>query len=490
MNFTRILQIICLGSIVCAQAPALPLPASDNHAAVNETQEQRDARMKWWRDAKFGMFVHYGLYSGLAGVWKGKQGGSEWIQKNVEVDTDEYAAEALPLFQPKPGFADEWAQLAKDAGCQYAVMTTKHHDGFALFDTATTDYDAKDKKGRDLVREYVDAIRKQGLKVGFYHSVIDWHQQDYDNTICPDLCYPKNQIALLKNKGIPRNHAAYQKYLHTQVRELLSNYGPIDIIWWDYSQGDAEGEKGWKAPSLIETCRKLHPGIIMNNRLYSYSGLDKTKALGGLDVRCGDFMTPEQHIPAEGYPGTDWEACMTVSDKWGFNRFDTNVKSTETIIRKLVECTAKGGNLLINVNPMADGTIPPKVAAALRGVGPWLKTNGEAIYAAKPVQGLTLPEGCYATTSPDGIYIFLPPLDIAKKQAAMLNGKYWLVLDSRQLGAANADLLGMPGIKPGIGAVNEHIPATGDVAHSTIITIPLEAWDKLTVPVVKLTSEI
>lgn len=387
--------------------PALPLPADANHAAVKETLPERDQRMQWWRDAKFGMFIHYGLYSGLAGEWKGKPGGSEWIQKNVEVDTDSYAEEALPLFKPREGLTEEWAQLAKDAGCQYVVLTSKHHDGFGLFDSAQTDYDAKSKINRDIIREYVNSCRKRSLKVGLYHSVIDWHHPAYDNTICPDLCYPADQAKMLRNKNIPRDQAAYQQYLHAQVRELMTNYGPIDIMWWDYSQGDMEGAKGWKAPELMDMVRSINPGVIMNNRLYAYSGLNQEQA-GTLDLRCGDYMTPERFIPEQGYPEVDWETCMTVSDKWGYNRYDTNVKSPETVIEKLVECVTKGGNMLLNVNPRADGTIPEKVAATMKAVGQWLKINGEAVYGTRAWKGMNLP----ASINDKGhIFVFLitPP---------------------------------------------------------------------------------
>ena len=354
------------------------------------------------------MFIHYGLYSGLAGEWKGRPGGSEWIQKNVEVDTDTYAAEALPLFKPREGLTEEWAQLARDAGCQYIVLTSKHHEGFGLFDSALTDYDAKSAVNRDIIREYVDSCRKRGLKVGLYHSVIDWHHPSYDNTICPDLCYPAGQAAMLNRKNIPRDHAAYQKYLHAQVRELMTRYAPIDIMWWDYSQGAMEGAKGWKAPELMDMVRSINPGVIMNNRLYAYSGLNKNQA-GTLDLRCGDYITPERFIPRRGYPGVDWESCMTVSDKWGYNRYDTNIKSPETIIEKLVECVTKGGNLLLNVNPMADGTIPEKVAATMRGVGRWLNINGEAVYGTRAFMQLDQP----ASINRQGdIFVFLiPPPD-------------------------------------------------------------------------------
>ncbi|WP_290505363.1 alpha-L-fucosidase [Akkermansia sp.] len=388
-----------------AAAPGLPLPADANHAAVKETAEERNRRMEWWRDAKFGMFIHYGLYSGLAGEWKGKPGGSEWIQKNVEGDTDSYAAEALPLFKPKEGLTEEWARLARDAGCQYVVLTSKHHEGFGLFDSAQTDYDAKSAVNRDIIREYVDSCRKRGLKVGLYHSVIDWHHPSYDNTICPDLCYPAGQAEMLKRKNIPRDHAAYQKYLHAQVRELMTRYAPIDIMWWDYSQGAMEGARGWKAPELMDMVRSINPGVIMNNRLYAYSGLNRDQA-GTLDLRCGDYITPERFIPRRGYPGVDWESCMTVSDKWGYNRYDTNIKSPETVIEKLVECVTKGGNLLLNVNPMADGTVPEKVAATMRGVGQWLKINGEAVYGTRAFTELDQP----ASINRQGdIFVFLVP---------------------------------------------------------------------------------
>lgn len=358
---------------------SIPISADEGHTAVTETSSDRNKRMEWWRDAKFGMFVHYGIYSGLAGVWKGRPGGAEWIQKNVEVDTDEYAAEALPLFNPAPGLTDEWIKLATEAGCQYAVLTSKHHDGFALFDSAHSDYDSKDKKNRDIVAEFLASCRKAGLKTGLYHSVIDWHHPSYDNNICRDLCYPANQERMLKEKGIPRNHAAYQKFLHSQVKELLTKYGTLDILWWDYSQGDLSGKKGWEAPALIEMCRKINPNIIMNNRLYAYSGLNQNQA-GTLDLRCGDFITPEKFIPKNGYPGVDWESCITITDKWGYNRFDTRVKSSNMLILRLAECVTKGGNMLVNINPMANGQVPPKVAEALRGVGPWVENNAEGIF--------------------------------------------------------------------------------------------------------------
>lgn len=285
------------------------IAGDDDHAPVYETRAERDERMRWWRDAKFGMFIHFGLYSGLAGEWHGKYAGGEWIQANVGADTETYRAEAFPRFAPSGKAAEEWAALAEEAGCRYAVLTTKHHDGFALFDSAQTDYDAQDKYGRDIVREFTDAFRARGMRIGFYHSVIDWAHPNYDYTICPGLPYPRGQVAWRKDvPGREIDHAVYLKHLKNQVRELLTNYGKIDVVWWDYSQGAASGKRGWDAPALIEMCRELQPGIVMNNRLYAYSGFDRNADVR-LDLRCGDHMAPEKHIPARGYPDTDWETC-------------------------------------------------------------------------------------------------------------------------------------------------------------------------------------
>ena len=201
-----------------------------------ETPAQRDERMSWWREARFGMFVHWGLYSGLAGTWEGKtvgtRGGMEWIQQRVKADTDAYAQAAIPKFKPGPDFARAWARLAREAGCRYVVLTSKHHEGFALHDSAASDYDAGSVLWRDLVKEFVDACRAEGLRFGFYHSVIDWHHDQYAYGLSKQLPHP------LQGKPYPngeRNHAVYLDFLHRQVDELVSNYGAVDILWWDYS---------------------------------------------------------------------------------------------------------------------------------------------------------------------------------------------------------------------------------------------------------------
>ena len=289
MRVLDMMWILAAGASLCAaQEPAREMPAESPAAkVVVESKEERDARMKWWRDAKFGMFIHYGLYSGLAGEFKGVPGGGEWIQCNLGLDTDTYAAETLPLFRPAPGCTDAWAALAREAGCRYMVLTSKHHEGFALFDAVNSDYCSGKLLERDIVKEFTDSARAAGMRVGLYHSVIDWHQKDYDNTICPDLCYPVGQAAMLKEKQIPRNHAAYQEYLHTQVRQLVRNYGPIDIMWWDYSQGNLSGE-AW--------CDFQQPPVCFQ-RFRPFSGY------AGPGFFQGRFLHPGKAYSARGLPG-------------------------------------------------------------------------------------------------------------------------------------------------------------------------------------------
>lgn len=360
------------------------VPAADVEPA--ESPQAREARMAWWREARFGMFVHWGLYSGLAGTWEGKpvatRGGMEWIQQRVKADTETYATAALPLFRPKQGFARDWTRLAKAAGCRYLVFTTKHHDGFALHDSKAGEFDAGSVLGRDLVREIVDACRSDGLRVGFYHSVIDWHHPQYAYANSDQLPHP------LKGRPYPngeRDHAVYQEYLFQQIQELVSGYGRIDVLWWDYSAQDYQGQEAWRAFDLMQVVRRQQPGIILNNRLFripeagwTSMGMDGVNAR--LEPRYGDFVTPEQHVPPTGLPGVDWETCMTMNTTWGYSEHDHAWKSTAELIRHLVDIASKGGNYLLNIGPSADGSVPAPSVERLAQMGEWMKTNGEAIY--------------------------------------------------------------------------------------------------------------
>jgi len=388
-----------------------------------ETSQQRDARMQWWREARFGMFVHWGLYSGLAGTWEGKpvgtRGGMEWIQQRVKADTDTYAKRAIPLFKPREGFARQWAQVAKEAGCRYVVFTSKHHEGFALHDSKVSDYDAGSVLQRDLVKEIVDACRAEGLRVGFYHSVIDWHHAQYAYELSKQLPHP------LKGQPYPngqRDHAEYVEYLHAQVNELVSNYGPVDILWWDYSSQDFQGEEAWRAFELMAHMRAKQPQIIMHNRLFripeaGFTGMGTAAIASQLDPKYGDFITPEQHIPATGMPGVDWETCMTMNTTWGFSEHDHAWKSDETLIRNLIDIASKGGNYLLNIGPKGDGSVPPESVQAMQAIGAWMKTNGESIYAtaASPFEKLDWGR-CTQKQLPDGktrlyLHVFNWPQD-------------------------------------------------------------------------------
>ena len=390
LALTSLFSVLLLaGSGARATEPQTPRAAA-------ETSQQRDARMQWWREARFGMFVHWGLYSGLAGTWEGKpvgtRGGMEWIQQRVKADTGTYAKRAIPLFKPREGFSRQWAQLAKEAGCRYVVFTSKHHEGFALHDSKVSDYDAGSVLHRDLVKEIVDACRAEGLRVGFYHSVIDWHHDQYAYELSKQLPHP------LKGQPYPngqRDHAKYVEYLHAQVHELVSNYGPVDILWWDYSSQDFQGEEAWRAFELMANVRVKQPKIVMNNRLFripeaGFIGMGTAAIASRLDPKYGDFITPEQHIPATGMPGVDWETCMTMNTTWGFSQHDHAWKSDETLIRNLIDIASKGGNYLLNIGPKGDGSVPPESAQSMKAIGAWMKTNGESIYAtaASPFERL------------------------------------------------------------------------------------------------------
>lgn len=332
--------------------------------------EERWARTEAFRRDRFGMFIHWGLYAIPAR--------GEWVRSHEQISVEDYE-QFFEEFDPYKYDPKAWARLAREAGMKYAVMTAKHHDGFCLFDSAYTDYKATNTKaGRDLIREYVEAFRAEGLKVGFYYSLLDWHHPDYPHY--GDRHHPMRDNPAYKNDG--RNFDNYLTYMHNQVRELMTNYGKIDILWFDFSYDDMRGET-WRATELIDMVRTLQPEVIIDNRL-DIHGVEKEK--GSTEpVYTGDFKSPEQTIPAEGLldnQGRDlpWEACLTLNDHWGYCSADKNYKSAKTVIRMLTECVSKGGNLLLNVGPNAKGEIPRESVEILRQVGCWMEDNGESIY--------------------------------------------------------------------------------------------------------------
>jgi len=315
------------------------MPAKKRMSAA---AKDRIRRMKWWREARFGMFIHWGLYAQI--------GHHEWSMETEAIPLAEYEALA-DTWKPKPNAAREWAKLAKSMGMRYMVMTTKHHEGFCLWDTKLTDYCAPQQgPGRDLVQEYVDACRAEGLRVGFYYSLMDWHHPDGERCM-------KDEAARKR----------FVEYTHGLVRELCTNYGKIDIMWYDCDAPlDAEG---WESKKLNRMVRKLQPDIIINER----SGVPE------------DFGTPEGHVTAEdSVDGRGWEACMTMNESWGYSKIDRGSRTAQAIVFDLLEAARGGGNYLLNVGPKPDGSFPAKTLRTWKTVGEWMRKNGEQVYHADP----------------------------------------------------------------------------------------------------------
>ena len=334
-------------------------------------REEYEARMQWFTAARFGMFIHWGLYAIPAR--------GEWVRSTEQMPEEDY----LPYFDEftaEDFDAHAWARAAKAAGMQYAVLTAKHHDGFCLYDTKLTEFKSTNTPfGRDAVREFLDAFRAEGLRVGLYFSIIDWRHPDFPH-------YGDRQHPLRNDPTQTNEHRDFDRYLdfmHGQVRELCENYGKLDIMWFDFSYDDMRGEK-WRAAELVDMVRTLQPGIIIDNRL-EVSG----EGFGSL-YECaptpwhGDFVSPEQMIPPNGLQdvqGRDlyWEACVTMNNHWGYCEHDRFYKSADLLIKKLVECVSKGGNLLLNVGPDARGNIPPESLDRLAAIGKWMAKHKRSI---------------------------------------------------------------------------------------------------------------
>ena len=329
---------------------------------------EREARVAWFEDIRFGLFVHWGAYAIPAR--------GEWVRSSEELSVEDYQ-KYVDEFNPKNCDMREWARLAKAAGMKYAVMTAKHHDGFCLFDTKTTGYNTfAGAAKRDFVREFVDAMRAEGLRVGLYYSLLDWYHPDYP--AYGDRQHPMRNNPAFKDKL--HNFDTYLGYMHQQVRELCTNYGQLDIMWFDFSYHQYKGEK-WRATELANMVRELQPGILIDDRL----GGDMNPA--DPTVFSGDFHGPEQGIPRDrlvneqGYP-IPWEACITLNNSWGYTALDKAYKDPRFVIRTMANCVSKGGNLIVNVGPNAYGEIDAQSQDILLKVGQWLSRNGESIYGA------------------------------------------------------------------------------------------------------------
>lgn len=370
---TIALMIIILVSGMLAWSMP-PLQQPDRTDYMNESQLQRDMRMEWWRNARFGMFIHWGLYAVPAGMWKGQKipGIGEWIMASANIPVAEYAPLAKQ-FNPAKFDAARWVSIAKNAGMKYIVITSKHHDGFSLWGSNISDYDVVDSTPyrKDILAALTKECRRQGVKMCFYHSILDWHHPaQYVN---PNAKDPRSEHA--NDKIHPERKADYVRYMKAQLKELIVSYDPA-VLWFD-----GEWVDWWTEPDgkdLYDYVRSLKNNIIVNNRVGK--GRKGMQGLNKGPGYAGDFGTPEQEIPATGQPGVDWESCMTMNDTWGYKSFDNNWKSTEQLVRNLVDIVSKGGNYLLNVGPTAEGLIPEASVQRLAEIGKWMDVNAEAIY--------------------------------------------------------------------------------------------------------------
>ncbi len=354
--------------------------------------------MKWFVQDRFGLFVHWGIYSVAAR--------HEWVQSREKRTTEEYGRYIdyldADLYDPVA-----WARDARAAGMKYALLTSKHHDGFAMWDTATTDFKITNAPaGRDVLREWVDAFRAEGIKVGFYYSVLDWHHPDYTM----DSPHPQRDSDWDEfNEG--RDWNRYREYMYAQVRELLTDYGKIDVLWFDWTPPERSAED-WDSPALVEMVRELQPGIILNDRIAFPEG--------------ADLVTPEEY-QAKSWPTRNgerviWETCQTLNGSWGYDRDNHNWKSPELLLSLFIDTVSKGGNFLLNVGPDARGAIQPEAQAILSNIGDWMSLNSRAIYGCTASE-FTPPSDCRYTQNGDRLYLHIFNWPLAHLHLEGLAGK-------------------------------------------------------------------
>jgi len=422
--------------------------------AVEEPKEQKDKRMAWWREARFGMFIHWGIYSVPAGEWKGRKIGGigEWIMNGAKVPVDEYEP-LVGQFNPVKFDARQWARIAKDAGMKYVVITSKHHDGFCLWDSKLTGYTIMSTPfKRDILKELSEACKAEGVRLCFYHSIMDWHHPDY---------LPRRPWD--PRAGVEAKFDRYIEHLKGQLKELVTGYDP-GVLWFD-----GEWENTWThehGRMLYDYVRSLKSGIIVNNRV------DKgRKGMQGMTEEGefrGDFGTPEQEIPATGIPGMDWETCMTMNDTWGYKKDDQHWKSGEDLIRKLSDIASKGGNFLLNVGPTSEGLIPQPSVERLAAMGKWLGVNGESIYSttASPFKKLAWGR---CTRKPGKLYLHVfnwPPgaqLDVPGLKNKVTKAYLLCDKDAKALEVTQAE-----------GKISLAVPAEAPDKVDTVVVLEIE----------------
>jgi alpha-L-fucosidase len=437
-NRTFVTVIMLLGILLFTQAANAQLP--------KETEAQKAQRLKWWTDARFGMFIHWGLYALPAR--------HEWVKSHEQLTNEQYQ-KYFEAFNPDLFDPHEWAKMAKAAGMKYVVLTSKHHEGFCLFDSKYTDYKVTNTPyGKDLVKQYVDAFRAEGLKVGFYYSLIDWHHPDYTIDQNHPLRQTSDSAYARLNKG--RDMNKYREYIKNQVRELLTNYGEISVIWFDFSFPGKHGKdrKDWDSENLLKMARQLQPGIIVDDRL------DLSDVDGGWD-----FISPEQ-VKVSKWPEINgkrvpWETCQTFSGSWGYYRDETSWKSPAQLIELLTESVSKGGNLLLNVGPTARGVFDYRAQDRLKAMGEWMKYNSRSVYGCTEAPAeFTAPANTILTYNPvlNRLYVHLldyPMGSLILKDMASRVKYIQLLHDASEIqynqgrGEGKNDLeLGLPIIKP------------------------------------------
>ncbi|MBN1482332.1 alpha-L-fucosidase [candidate division KSB1 bacterium] len=373
----QVFLIVLLGCFFTAE--------SSGAADWSETPAQKAERLQWWTEARFGMFIHWGLYAQAAR--------HEWVKNREQMSNEDYQI-YFDLFNPDLYNPKEWARAAKNAGMKYFVVTSKHHEGFCLWDSKYTDYKATNTPyGKDLLKPMVEAFRAEGLKVGFYYSLIDWHHPEF--TI--DRVHPMRNNEQERNRNADRDMSKYAEYVYNQVEELLTTMGQIDLMWLDYSYPgpDGKGRDDWQSEKLIKMVRQKMPNVIVNDRLDL------------LDTTYGwDFRTPEQFMPKEWVTmngeRVPWETCQTFSGSWGYHRDEESWKTPRQLVAMLIEVVSKGGNLLLNVGPTARGTFDDRAMARLTAMGEWMNYHDRAIYGCTQApEEFQAPQNCFLTFNPE-----------------------------------------------------------------------------------------
>lgn len=415
LRLAAVVLVILLGG----GARAADDPEVAPFAGVGDLQATHEARVRWFREARFGMFIHWGLYSAAGGYWppdratgkRYEQSSAEWIRTWASVPEPDYGKALRPLFAPEPGCTEAWARLAREAGMRYAVFTAKHHEGYTLFNSRhsyslgnpLTGGTNISPAGRDLFGEYVHSFREAGVTPGVYYSLIDWQ-------------YPEP--------------ATLRAYLGYQLSELALNYGPLGILWVDYSSAGEEGSH-WGTRSILENWQALQPAAIFNNRFWK-----------GLENSYGDFSTPERYVPPAGYATHDFEVCQTLDDSFGYRAGGTKWKTSRDVLLLLSDVAGKGGNLLLNVGPDAKGRIPEPAVHTLQGVGRWLATHGEAIYgtSASPFRTPPFTGGCTVGRRDGLVTLYCHLTEWPSNRQLSLSGLATPLASARLLGATPLEL--------------------------------------------------